>query len=190
MVGGPRVGWPAAHAVRGVCVMTRLSTLQRAAAALLCVAVITSMVPAVADDPPTMQEAAQLGQAGEWHDAVAAWHQIVEAEPDNLWNVAYKYIWAEEEYEIVRENQKLRMLQFSVVQKRGEKKQVLDPRCTLEVIEIKPKKKKAKKKDADEEKVERPRAKLQLEMRKLPKERMLHLLEKILAKYRADYGEL
>ena len=77
--------------------MTRFSTLHRAAAALLCVAVVTSMVPVAAEDPPTstptgetaagppptIEDAARLQQAGRWEEAAAAWHQIALAEPDN-----------------------------------------------------------------------------------------------------------
>lgn len=65
--------------------MTCVKALSRAAAAMLCVAVLVSTCTnARADDPPpTMQDAARLQQAGRWADAAEAWRQIAQAEPEN-----------------------------------------------------------------------------------------------------------
>ncbi|MHC4993390.1 MAG: tetratricopeptide repeat protein, partial [Planctomycetota bacterium] len=35
------------------------------------------------EEPPTIREAQQLQQAGQWQEAAHAWYQITEAEPDN-----------------------------------------------------------------------------------------------------------
>ena len=69
---------------------------QRAAAALVCAAVVVSVVtmgtaapptsgPAGVSnpDPPTVEEAQEHQRAGRWEEAAAAWRQIAEADPEN-----------------------------------------------------------------------------------------------------------
>ena len=74
--------------------MMSLSPLQRAAAAVLCIAIAASMTapttaspPNPQDEPaataPTMDDARALQAAGRWEAAAEAWGLIIEAEPDN-----------------------------------------------------------------------------------------------------------
>lgn len=138
-------------------------------------------------------------------------YKILETDADYLWNSTFSYIWSHsDEFEIVRQDEKHRLLQFRLLEtKRGEKK-VVDPNCTLQVIALKakppPKKKKVKgtgqwvdpseekKKEAEEKAKQEqaapppPRAKIKLDMSRQPRQNIIVLLDKLLKAYRDDSG--
>ncbi|UCD76033.1 MAG: tetratricopeptide repeat protein [Phycisphaerales bacterium] len=76
--------------------MMPVTFFQRAAAAVLCAAVVASMasvgmasppITGPADGPttgpPTVEQAREYQQAGRWEEAAEAWEQIADAEPEN-----------------------------------------------------------------------------------------------------------